>query len=376
MLSRPLLPTLPAESRRTIGRLFGAMLAEEGERLSRLAANCTRTPLRHHFEDRQYTSEAIDVMLVPVDAPERTYFRPRGTVVLGLSSNEPMVVGVVPLLAAVLAGNRVLVRPASKNRAFSIEILKLLEEAGAERDQIELLPSDRQVLVSAIADADQVVWFGSSSVCAKVGKQALDSWTTFTLDAEGFDLAILDCGLRNDEIARYADWIIESIVRHDGQTCQAIRGVLAHRDVAPTVWQALERSISRLRVGDFLDLDSDCTALPRLTRVSSPEFPDAAPFAAQAWLTEFGDDDELRRVLAENPYGLSICAYSRRPLRELTTGPLSGARVARLLVNSPPHEADPRDPWGGYRRSGSSDPESWLRRFADRVVVRHNGDGA
>jgi|YNPBryulayer2012_1023412.scaffolds.fasta_scaffold01600_4 acyl-CoA reductase-like NAD-dependent aldehyde dehydrogenase len=369
MIERGFYSVLPIQSRTVAALAFHALLDNRQEELARASADTTKTPIKHHLEDVLHARVALEALLEPLSPEPGCLWRSKGIVVLGLSANEPLIVGIVPVFASYLAGNTTLVRPASKNRKFMTLLLELMYESGVEPTMIRLIPQDLAELDAAITAADHVVWFGSSDTCVAVGKKALDAHVTFIGEAEGYDIAIFDETVSESSLPCFTDWVIRSIARHDGQTCQAIRAILVHEDVFSAVDMHLRHAIERLVIGEYNDPKSDCTARPVLEYGPIDPYPEQSPFCATARVAIYTNEYALSNLLTRNPFALSVAYFSSRAFAELQSGPLSFCRVGRIVFNADPYHVDPRRPWGGYRRSGTSGPTRWLSKFADLTVI-------
>src|SRR6185295_15567951 len=93
---------------------------EQKQQLTLLATKLTKTSHAYHLADHAHAVEVMEYLLhSEVQAERNILFRPKGRVLIGLSANEPLIVSVVPIVAALLAGNSVVVRPSSKTAEFT-----------------------------------------------------------------------------------------------------------------------------------------------------------------------------------------------------------------------------------------------------------------
>lgn len=370
MIPRGFYSTLPFVSRVEALQRFLTKFESQAEEMIRFSALSTKTPIKHHIGDFEHTKEAMRALLRQEQSRSNCLWRPKGRVLIGLSANEPLIVGLVPVAAALLIGNYVLLRPSSANRTFEEIIVSMLIESGIPSDALILLPPERHQVEQVLPKCDHVVWFGAAQTCTVIAHLAVEHHISYVLDAEGFDLAIFEQSVPEHHLTQYASWVINSITRHDGQTCQAIRGILIHEQQADAVVKALNAVSRTLQVGLFDDPNTDCTSLPNLVHNSRIEFPQQAPFKSMASISQYSTEDELSRIISENPYGLSIVVFTGDQQQAVLEGPVRFSRVGRLVINADPSQVDPAQPWGGYRKSGSSGPEYWLSKFADRVVIQ------
>ena len=352
-----------------IPRFLERFLARRGE-LAGLAANLCRTPIAHHLEDVDDSiAECAVLASHRLEAEPRVARQPRGAVLVGLSANEPLVVGVIPIVAGLLYGNRLRVRPSRQNVAIMDEIVGELWNAGVPRDRVELVSFDPRAIGSGFDAMDHVVWFGSADSCRSVLKQAADANLGCTLEAEGFDVAIVEESVEPESLALAARFIIRSVARHSGQICQAIRAVVVAAARFDEFLVMLQREASALKIGPAGDRSTEITVPFVIDVQSSLAFPDSAPFEPRMLVAPFASDGELQSLLRQNPYGLSISVFTSSPPESTFRSYAAIARVGRILVNCDPRHVDPVLPWGGYRRSGSG-PATWADKFTD-IVIRY-----
>ena len=167
--------------------------------------------------------------------PARTEVRYQPLGVVGVISpwNYPVNLALLPLSAAIAAGNHVMLKPSEHTPRTSEELKALLED---------VFPADRVATILGGADVasafaalpfDHLFFTGSTAVGRKVMLAAAQNLTPVTLELGGKSPAILAPGY---SIATAVDRIAAGKLLNAGQTCIAPDYVLMTKDsVAPFV---------------------------------------------------------------------------------------------------------------------------------------------
>ena len=160
-------------------------------------------------------------------ARNRVYWQPKGVVLIIVPWNYPMQLAVGPLVAALAAGNRVIVKPSEFVPATSALLKQVLEGAlGPDRVSVALGGVEVAQALCRLP-FDHILFTGSTGVGRQVMKAAADNLTPVTLELGGKSPAIVDGdfdhGLAALRIAR-------GKLLNAGQTCIAPDYVLVRRD--------------------------------------------------------------------------------------------------------------------------------------------------
>jgi acyl-CoA reductase-like NAD-dependent aldehyde dehydrogenase len=354
--------TAPAVER--FRQAFGA----QADELTMLAARVTGTPVAHHREEMANVLATLQLLLLPRQPPHGCLFRARGRVLIGLPGNEPLAMPSVLACAGLLGGNVVQLRPATSTRPVVERLVALLLAQGVPDGRLTLLGADKALVEPAIRASDHVVWVGSSATCKLIAAQALAASVTFTTEAEGFDVGVVDETLDEAELRRAAGDVVSSVTCHDGQACRALRAVLVPARLAARFRALVDEAVARLRIGPAEDAATEATRLPEILESAALNFPTAVPFTSRLEIVPYREEADVVSALERNPFGLSVAFFTRRAVSDVLSGPAGHARVGRVLVNVPPRPVDPTVPWGGYRRTGSG-PHDPVLDFVDVASV-------
>jgi coniferyl-aldehyde dehydrogenase len=160
--------------------------------------------------------------------PARTELMPQplGTVGIIVPWNYPLYLAVGPLVDALAAGNRVLVKMSEYTPVFSALFAELIEKYFPE-GEVRVVNGDAEVAAAfAALPFDHLLFTGSTSVGRKVMRAAADNLTPVTLELGGKSPAVIGPGARFDHAV---ERIVYGKCVNAGQTCIAPDYVLLPR---------------------------------------------------------------------------------------------------------------------------------------------------
>src|SRR6185312_662707 len=160
--------------------------------------------------------------------PARTEVMPQPLGVVGVIVpwNYPLYLAVGPLVDALAAGNRVLVKTSEYTPAFSALFAELVDKYFPE-GEVRVINGDADVAAAfAALPFDHLLFTGSTAVGRKVMRAAADNLTPVTLELGGKSPAIIGPGARFDHAV---ERIVYGKCVNAGQTCIAPDYVLLPR---------------------------------------------------------------------------------------------------------------------------------------------------
>lgn len=240
-----ILRDVATELRRCRGHLMGAALAEGGKTL---------------MESDPEVSEAID--FVEFYAATARYFqqlpgitaRPRGVVVVVSPWNFPIAIPCGGVAAALAAGNRVILKPASHTVLVAHELCECFWRGGVPRSALQLLPCSGATVGQQLVehpDVDTVILTGGTDTAL----QMLDRRPEMRLLAEtgGKNATIVTALADRDQAIKH---VIHSAFSHAGQKCSATSLLLLQEEVYddPDFRSAMLDAVTSIDVGSAWDL--------------------------------------------------------------------------------------------------------------------------
>ncbi|WP_423594304.1 coniferyl aldehyde dehydrogenase [Roseateles sp. MS654] len=198
-------------------------------------------------------------------APTALHFLPAGNRlmpqplgVVGIVSpwNYPYYLAMAPALAALAAGNRVMIKPSELTPATSALMAKLVAEHFAP-DEMTVVTGEAEVgKAFTQLPFDHLFFTGSTPVGRLVALAAAQHLTPVTLELGGKSPAIID---RSADLGRAAERIAFGKLLNAGQTCVAPDYVLAPKELVKPLTEALIAAVRRLY--PRIDGNPDYTAI-------------------------------------------------------------------------------------------------------------------
>lgn len=177
--------------------------------------------------------------------------------VIGIVSpwNYPFSIPATESLAALVAGNAVVLKPSEFTSLTAIELAVLLHQAGVPEEVFQVVPGDG-VTGSALANAaiGKLVFTGSVPTGRRIAQNAAARLLPVVLELGGKDpMLVLDDA--DIEIAsRGAVW---GAFVNAGQACLSVERCYVHRSLYEPFLEACVRHTQELRVGNGMDPDTD-----------------------------------------------------------------------------------------------------------------------
>ncbi|APX92569.1 bifunctional proline dehydrogenase/L-glutamate gamma-semialdehyde dehydrogenase [Halomonas sp. 1513] len=216
---------------------------------------------------RYYAMRAEELFAEPTALPgptgESNHLQLGGKGVFAAISpwNFPVAIFCGQVVAAAVAGNTVLAKPAEQTSIVAHRVIELLYEAGMPRDVVQLLPGDGPTVGSVLSGDPRItgVVFTGGTDTAQIINRALAAregapLPTLIAETGGMNAMIVDSTALPEQVV--AD-VIQSAFQSAGQRCSALRVLYLQDDVADRVLEILDGAMDELRVGDPRDLGTD-----------------------------------------------------------------------------------------------------------------------
>ncbi|MEH3159104.1 MAG: L-glutamate gamma-semialdehyde dehydrogenase [Sphingomonas taxi] len=214
---------------------------------------------------RYYAGEAR-ARLRPVELPGPTgerntlHIEGRGVWATIAPWNFPLAIFLGQTVAALVAGNTVVAKPAPQTPAIARYAVDLAHRAGIPADALVLVTGGPEVGAALTGDARVagVAFTGSTATAKRIARTLVedDDRPIVPLIAEtgGINAMIVDSTALPEQVV--AD-VVTSSFRSAGQRCSALRLLLVQEDVADTVIHMLAGAMDTLRLGDPADPATD-----------------------------------------------------------------------------------------------------------------------
>jgi len=184
----------------------------------------------------------------------------RGVVVCISPWNFPVAIFTGQIVAALVAGNTVIAKPAHQTPLTAMRVVQLLHEAGVPPTALALLPGKSGVISKPLLEDARVagvVFTGSTGAAHSINRTlAARSGPIAPLIAEtgGQNAMIVDSSALPEQVVTD---VIASAFNSAGQRCSALRVLFLQTDIAARVLDLLAGAMAQLRPGDPLLLSTD-----------------------------------------------------------------------------------------------------------------------
>jgi aldehyde dehydrogenase (NAD+) len=376
------------------GDLAAAMRGDFGKP----AAEVEITEIQPVLREIRYTVRHLEAWMRPRRVPTpallfgtRSEIRvePKGVVLILAPWNYPIYLALMPLVAAVAAGNRVVLKPSERVPQTSAALARLVATVWDEQE-VAVVLGDAAVARELVAMSfDHIFFTGGAATGRKVLAAAASRLTPVTLELGGKSPAIVDQSADVEQAARRIVW---GKFVNAGQTCVAPDYVYVHETVSARFIEAARRVLTsfygesdaaRQANPDYSRL-VDGAAWERLTRlldeavaggarievggernaatrylaptiVSHVRFDtrlmDEEIFGPVLPVVSYRDQDEVYRFVAQHgkPLALYVFSGDQHAIEQLLARTAAGGT---MVNNTVLHLANPHLPFGGVGESG------------------------
>jgi acyl-CoA reductase-like NAD-dependent aldehyde dehydrogenase len=400
----------------------GEILFRTGELLTRYKEDLARTMTQEMGkvlkETRGDVQEGIDMAYymggegrrlfgysIPVELPNKSGMAmrdPVGVVAVITPWNFPIAIPTWKMFPALVAGNSVVIKPASDTPLSALRLVEILYEAGLPEGVVNIVFGPGGTVGEALLhhpDVAVVSFTGSTDSGRHVAIEAAKSLKRVSLEMGGKNAVIV---MDDADLDLAVEGILWSAYGTTGQRCTACSRIIVHSAVHQQLLDKLVPRIEKLRLGNGLDETVDvgpvinASQLQKIheyTAIGKSEgatlvtggsivrdgelsqghfyrptlFADVRPEMRLAQEEIFGPTlsvievhslDEAIAVNNNTKFGLSSAIYTQdnnrvqRAMRDITTG--------ILYVNSGTTGAEIQFPFGGTRGTGNGHREAGI----------------
>jgi len=342
-------------------------------------------------------------------------YEPKGVALIMAPWNYPVYLTIAPLVSALAAGNRVIIRPSEKAPATRDVIAAIVADAFVPHD-VACIGGDVDTAEALLAlPFDHFFFTGSARVGKRVMRAAAEHLAGVTLELGGKSPAIVDV---DADLAVAANQIAWGKFMNAGQTCVAPDYVLVHESIERDFLERMSRRIeamygatddARAATNDYARLIDDASfarvdgmlreTIARGAAVQIGGKTDVAQrYIAPTVLSNVGFDapimreeifgpvlpviayasleDALGRISAR-PKPLALYAFSKN--RVTIERILGGTSAGGTLVNDTLlHLVNPHLPFGGIGESGVGSYHGifGFKAFSHERAVMYQAKGA
>ncbi|MGA8431666.1 MAG: aldehyde dehydrogenase family protein [Candidatus Sulfotelmatobacter sp.] len=242
--------------------------------------------------------------------------------VIGIISpwNYPFSIPATETLAALVAGNAVVLKPSELTTLVALELSSLLHSAGVPKDVFRVIAGDGETGAALLhAPIDKLLFTGSVSTGKRIAAAAAERLLPVVLELGGKDPMLVLDDAEVDVASSAAVW---GAFVNAGQACLSVERCYVHRSLYESFLQACAEKTRKLRVGQGFDREADVGPMihERQLRTVEAQVEDAVSRGARILaggtrLSKLGTNFYSPTVLADVNHEMRI-------MREETFGPV------------------------------------------------------
>ena len=352
---------------------FHDLLLERGDEVLDLIQMESGKARRHAFEEildtalvaRHYGVHAERYLRTrrrqgafPVLTTTREVRHPVGVVGVIAPWNFPLILGITDVLAALAAGNAVILRPDEQSSLTALWTAALLKECGLPDDVLQVVTGAGPVLgPPLIAGVDFLMFTGSTRTGRLVATQAAQRLIGFSLELGGKNPMLV---LADADVDAAVDGAVRGCFVGAGQVCVSFERIYLHDSIYDEFARRFVERVKAMRLSPSLDYDADMGSLTVPRQLESTQAHVSDALGKGAVLLAGGRPRPDIGPLFYEPTVLANVTPEMRLYSEETFGP-----VVSLFRFSSDDEAIARANDTKYGLNGSV----WSRRSAHAVRV-------
>lgn len=222
--------------------------------------------VREAIDSCRYYAMQARVSLAPKELPgptgesNRLSMHGLGVMLCISPWNFPVTLFTGQIIAALIAGNTVIAKPAHQTPLSAMRVVELMHEAGVPPEALTLLPGNSTVMGKPLLEDERIsgILFTGSTVAAKrinlILAQRPGPIVPLIAETGGQNAMIVDSSALPEQVV--AD-VLTSGFNSVGQRCSALRVLFLQEEIAPRAIKLLQGAMAELQLGDPLLLSTD-----------------------------------------------------------------------------------------------------------------------
>ncbi|HET9696272.1 MAG TPA: aldehyde dehydrogenase family protein [Terriglobales bacterium] len=181
----------------------------------------------------------------------KIFHEPHGVIGIIAPWNYPFSTPATETLAALAAGNTVVLKPSEFTPAIAVELHKLLLEAGVPKEVFSIVTGEGPTGAALVnAPIDKLIFTGSVATGKRVAESAARKLLPVVLELGGKDPMIVFDDVDIDVVSSGAVW---GAFMNAGQTCLSVERCYVQRRIYDRFVQLCAEKTAKLKVGHGLD---------------------------------------------------------------------------------------------------------------------------
>lgn len=203
---------------------------------------------------------SVKNLLGPTGENNQLQMHGRGIIICISPWNFPLAIFSGQVMAALVAGNTVIAKPAAQTPLIAAKAVSLFHQAGIPADVLQLLPGGGKTVGNALISDERiggVLFTGSTETAKHINKTLADRKgpiIPFIAETGGQNAMIADSSALPEQLV--ID-VISSAFYSAGQRCSALRVLFLQEEIADKVIHLLQGAMAELDVNDPYFLSTD-----------------------------------------------------------------------------------------------------------------------
>ena len=185
----------------------------------------------------------------------RVLQEPYGVVGIISPWNYPFSIPATETMAALVAGNAVVLKPSELTPLIALALQSLLREAGVPNDIFQVLPGEGATGAALVAsEIDKLIFTGSVATGRRIAQIAAERLLPVVLELGGKDPMLV---LEDADIDVASSGAVWGAFMNAGQTCLSVERCYVHQRLYADFLDACSEKARKLRVGNSRDEATD-----------------------------------------------------------------------------------------------------------------------
>ena len=266
-------PRLSFAERKKILLKISQGILDKAQELAQIETQNTGKPIKEttfmdvpsSAETFRYFAENLENFLHPQEINITTQIasaqgnllrEPMGVAVLIVPWNYPLLIASWKLAQSLAAGNSVILKPSSLTPLSSLELVKIIQEAGLPEDTVQIiLGSGDEVGIPLCSDkrVDLISFTGSNEVGRKIIEYASSNVKKLVMELGGKSASIV---FADADLGAAVNGSLCSIFLNQGQMCTAMSRILIEDDIYDKFVAEFTEKAKRIKLGPGEDFQT------------------------------------------------------------------------------------------------------------------------
>lgn len=242
---------------RDADKLAEIEVLDNGKLLAEMQGQCRYIPQWFYYYGG--LADKIEGSVLPIDKPDMftyTSREPVGVVVAITPWNSPLLLTTWKLAPALAAGCTIILKPSEHTSASTLELMKLVQEAGFPAGVINVVTGFGAEVGMPLTEAtgvDKIAFTGGDVGGRHVAKSAADTFKHVTLELGGKSAQLV---FEDANLDSAVNGVVSGIFAASGQTCIAGSRLLVHSSVHDEFVEKFINVAGQAKIGNPMDLDT------------------------------------------------------------------------------------------------------------------------